>query len=169
MSHLIDISGQTFGRWAVVERSHRRSKGAYWLCRCECGLERVVRARSLRRGISRSCGCLNRDLALTRIGHKSPGWKGGKIKTSTGYILVQSPENPAAQQCGYVPEHRLVMETMIGRTLYPEETVHHVNGVRTDNRPENLELWTSRQPRGQRVEDLVAWAQEVLQLYGVGQ
>jgi hypothetical protein len=169
MSNLIDISGQTFGRWSVLELSKRSSKGAYWLCRCECGINRVVRARSLRRGISRSCGCLNRDLALTRIGQKSPGWRGGKTKSSSDYILIQAPNNPAAQKTGYVPEHRLVMETILGRTLYPEETVHHINGIRSDNRQGNLELWTSRQPRGQRVCDLVSWAKEIMRLYGDGE
>jgi hypothetical protein len=62
-------------------------------------------------------------------------------------------------------EHRMVMEQMIGRPLLPEENVHHVNGVRTDNRPENLELWTKSQPSGQRVVDKVEWAVELLKLY----
>lgn len=106
-----------------------------------------------------------RELALQRVGEESPGWRGGRTKSSTGYILVQAPQHPAAQATGYVPEHRLVMEEIIGRCLLPEETVHHVNGRRDDNRQENLELWTSRQPRGQRVADLVEWAEEILMLY----
>ena len=56
-----------------------------------------------------------------------------------------------------IPEHRYVMEQLLGRKLFAEETVHHVNGVRTDNRPENLELWSSRHGRGQRVEDKIRW------------
>lgn len=63
-------------------------------------------------------------------------------------------------------EHRMVMEQIIGRPLRREETVHHVNGVRDDNRPENLELWTSSHPSGQRVTDLIRWAKELLDLYG---
>jgi hypothetical protein len=57
------------------------------------------------------------------------------------------------------------MSRHLGRELYPGETVHHKNGVRDDNRLENLELWSSSHPHGQRVEDKVAWAKEILALY----
>lgn len=64
-----------------------------------------------------------------------------------------------------VLEHRHIMAGILGRPLRPEEEVHHVNGVRADNRHENLELWSWSQPKGQRVEDKVAWAKEILALY----
>jgi hypothetical protein len=62
-------------------------------------------------------------------------------------------------------EHRWVMEQVVGRKLLPNENVHHLNGDRADNRRDNLELWSQSQPPGQRVEDKVAWAVELLELY----
>jgi hypothetical protein len=81
------------------------------------------------------------------IGKNNPKWKGGKI-ISRGYVFIYMPEHPFANEC-YIPEHRFVMEQMIGRYLKPEERVHHkgieypINSIKNkqDNRPENLQLF----------------------------
>lgn len=83
-----------------------------------------------------------------------------------GYRHVHWPEHPDANAASRVTEHRLVMETMLDRRLLSSENVHHRNGVRDDNDPGNLELWSKTQPLGQRVVDKVAFARAVLGLYG---
>jgi hypothetical protein len=86
---------------------------------------------------------------------------------STGYMwrYVGRQEPGASKHTGYVYQHRAVMAEMIGRPLKDNESVHHKNGNRVDNRPENLELWVKSQPAGQRVSDLIAWANQILSDY----
>ncbi len=77
-------------------------------------------------------------------GPKNPSWKGGRIMSSKGYVLVNAPHHPR-QHNGYVLEHILVAERIIGRPLYKNEQVHHVNEKKDDNRPSNLQVLTALQ------------------------
>jgi hypothetical protein len=101
---------------------------------------------------SRSCA---RRLQAQKNGGHSPNYKGGRWMINTGYWKVLKRDHPRADAGGYVLEHILVMEAKIGRHLHPWETIHHKNGVRSDNSPDNLELWFKKDPPGQRVYDLM--------------
>ncbi len=91
----------------------------------------------------------------------------GEGSLTHGYLKVPVPPELRHLTSGEtaIAEHRLVMAQHLGRPLYADENVHHRNGVRTDNRIENLELWSTAQPKGQRDEDKVAFAVEMLRRY----
>lgn len=78
------------------------------------------------------------------FGNKNGRWKGGKIKTTEGYIYIYKPNHPFSRKDRYVREHRLVMEKYLGRYLKPEEVVHHINNIKSDNRLENLILFNTK-------------------------
>ncbi len=146
-----DLTGQGFGKWTVLGRSENGNYGgAMWRCRCRCGREKVVKAGSLIQGTSKSCSSKT----------CRPNWTGRH--SINGYVSLTDPGHPNANGRGYIMEHRAIMSEYLGRPLTPKETVHHKNGIRDDNRPENLELWASRHPKGQRIEDTADWAIEFL-------
>lgn len=129
---------------SALSRTSRNPRVAF---KCEgCGKDVMLYPSQIaldRRFCSRECSADTR-----RIGYIKEGYRCFTI------------------DCKQVYEHRLVMEEMIGRPLFVHETVHHKNGNRLDNAPDNLELWSSVQPRGQRVEDKIAWAKKLLTDYG---
>lgn len=92
---------------------------------------------------------------------RSKGW----WKTVQGYVMIFRPNHANARGTGCLNEHTFVMSESLGRPLTKDETVHHINGVRDDNRIENLELWSNSHPPGQRVKDKVKWAKEILMKY----
>lgn len=86
------------------------------------------------------------SLACTGIKQRGAGngsYSGGRHHADNGYVRVLAPDHPGADSRGYVWEHRLVMEQKIGRRLRKGEVVHHINHIRDDNRPENLQLFAS--------------------------
>lgn len=89
----------------------------------------------------------------------------GRDSARTGGYINEQGYRAITVDGRQILEHRHVMAQHLGRALRPDETVHHKNGQRADNRLANLELWSSSQPPGQRVEDKVAWAREILDRY----
>lgn len=125
---------------------YKNNRCKYILRACiDCGKERWVR---LIRGEPESSIC---HLCSSRLrnpsGSKHPSWKGGRTRTSGGYILVWvAPDDffyPMANKQGYVPEHRLVMARYLGRCLQSWEKVHHKDGIKDHNEYSNLKLTTA--------------------------
>ena len=79
-----------------------------------------------------------------KSGPANPSWKGG-VSMRRGYRWIKKPSGyPNTAANGYIAEHRMVMEEHLGRPLRKDETVHHLNGIKTDNRIENLHLIENR-------------------------
>jgi hypothetical protein len=150
MPAFIDITGNRYGRLTVIKQHDTLRPGrTRWLCKCDCGTLVIKTSNVMRRGESKSCGCLQRETAskLRRTGQfgtKNPNWYGGVKKTKDGYIKVLRKGHPRSCVGGYVCEHILVMEKMLGGPLPEGAVVHHCNKDRGDNRPYNLRLFSSR-------------------------
>lgn len=102
---------------------------------------------------SKRCGVLGK---LQNRADRAPNWKGGRSSSpgTNGYVRIRMPGHPrTTAKNHYVLEHIVVMERVLGRYLLPNERVHHRNGRRDDNRPENLELWKMKDPPGVRAAD----------------
>ena len=157
-----DLAGKKFGKLTVVSFAGSGNRGkATWLCKCECVTEKVIIGESLTSGNTKSCGC------LAKSKHRQLREKGifTKRTTNYGYVIIHYPEHPNSQKCGRLFEHTYVMSEYLGRPLKPNENVHHINGVRDDNRIENLELWCKSQPSGQRVNEKQAFYVEFISGY----
>ena len=82
---------------------------------------------------------------------------------SNGYIVRNRTTLDGQRE--FQAQHREVLAEKIGRPLERDENAHHKNKIRSDNRPENLELWNTAQPAGGRIEDIVEWAEQMLRRY----
>ena len=101
-----------------------------------------------------------RDLSRP-LRNRARNGAGSRWRDRNGYVILTLPGKK-----GRIAEHRYIMEQTLGRQLFPDETVHHKNGIKDDNRPDNLELWSALHPSGQRVADMLVWAREIINRYG---
>jgi len=107
-------------------------------CKCkQCGGIFYIYPRREQRGFYCSHACCYADKTRFRYGKDNQNWRGGKFINHEGYVEIR---NPDMQGKKYILEHRYLMEQKLGRKLSNGETVHHINGIRDDNRIENLEL-----------------------------
>ncbi len=111
-----------------------------------------------------------RDSVRKKLGlpldHPKVNESGKGFKRKEGYIYFLKKGHPNAAKSGYIAEHVFIMSEYLRRPLNGKETIHHKNGIRDDNRIENLEIWSHSHPFGQRVEDKLEWCKEFLDLYG---
>lgn len=163
-----ELTGKRFGRLVVIKRIRTKGeKESRWLCRCDCGNEKVISGKYLVYGRTKSCGCMRTAMysksPIFKRGKDNPNFKTGIRVNKDGYTFIASEDS--AGKWKDRPFHVVVMEKHIGRFLYKGETVHHKNGIRSDNRIENLELWSQMHPYGQRVEDMINFCREYLSKY----
>ena len=149
-SYYQDEAGKWWYEYGILPNGKRRRTIAYIENCLRCGQEFLTLIQRKENGNTKGCYC-SRSCAhkakpgfswKDRKGKKHPSWKGGRNVIRNGYIEIYMPNHPAARGGKYVREHRLVMEKHLGRYLLPSEQVHHKNGIKDDNRLENLELMT---------------------------
>lgn len=159
------ISQDKQGQWWYSYGGKRKLRTKAYPATCEfCGREFVgcpmTRGKGYRaKYCTRTCGVrasyASKKHPMGWSGDKARHWTGGVRKTGKGYVQRYCPGHPSIKFGArkYVLEHRLVMEKQLGRYLGPNEHVHHKNGIRDDNRPENLELWVGGHLAGQRAHE----------------
>lgn len=143
---------------ALEGQRRRRSRGSRYLP-VECAVDGCGRM-----NYSKGLCCMHygRKRTTGEVGEADPRRKAAGdnvwrwVDGEHGYAYLTFPGARARK----VLEHRHVMSQHLGRELHAWENVHHINGIRDDNRIENLELWVKPQPAGQRAEDLAAWVAE---------
>ena len=150
-----------------IERKKRHTEKAL-VCDC-CSKTFLMKRDVPARWCSDKCRSLARYRRNTGYPEKAPRTKseyGGGYVNKQGYRIVYKDHPNANKRTKIILEHIYIMSTLLGRPMKKGETVHHKNGIRSDNRTENLELWSTSQPPGQKIEDKITWAIEFLESYG---
>lgn len=120
---------------------------------------------SVARGMCRACYSYWQKHGDKKTRFEAIKQRQGDRVDDQGYVQVLAPDHPNARKTKRVPKHRLVMSEFLGRPLKKNENVHHINGNKSDNSLENLELWVTAQPKGQRPQDLIEYAKRILRTY----
>lgn len=136
-----------------IELSRAQERGACWQHR---DMIRAMAAEGATlTAMAEAVGCNRRHLKAFlerhqidyaeyhKRGSQNPAWHGGRIVDKDGYVLVKAPDHPNRDRHGYMREHRLVMESVLGRLLEAGEVVHHRDGDKQNNDPENLEVFAA--------------------------
>ena len=174
MSNKLYELGNVYGRLTVVGAAPNNKHGkTQWVCLCECGTEKIIPTKHFRQGSTRSCGCLMREKAII-AGHIN-GKKKAKLHlekralgdvswsfTKKGYVIGYWPEHILAKNNvvlehwhEYWLAHRKADWVLNAKNM--GATIHHINGIRDDNRAGNLELrWPGRHPAGWAMNDIIA-------------
>lgn len=120
---------------SVEERAIRSERLKRWWA--ETKVKNPEKISSMRKKMSEN----NARPSLGKGMDKNPAWKGGRrVDKRDGYVILHRPDHPDCRKDGSILEHRLIMESVVGRRLNKDEDVNHVNGKKDDNRPENLKL-----------------------------
>jgi hypothetical protein len=159
-----DITGLRFGRLIAIKPVGKANNGhTIWLTKCDCGNEKEIIGTNLTKKTNptQSCGCFRKEtVSKLRTGENHYNWKNGEGSINgKGYREFRHGELRG------VRVHRYVYEQHYGIKLTPNQNIHHINGDRLDNRIENLELWDTTQPCGQRVEDKINFYFELVEKY----
>jgi hypothetical protein len=178
-----DLTGKRFNRLTVMKLAPRekwiqtREQSAIWECFCDCGKTIFVDASDLVQKNTKSCGCLKLETSSKnlkeynkyRAERNKIVLRGKAHRNADGYIEIYNPDHPKRilSRKPYMLEHILVMEKYLGRYLLPGEIIHHKNGIRGDNRIENLELrLNNNHPSGQSIQnDLIPYWVSQLKIY----
>lgn len=126
------VYGQTIGR----TKYRKYTSIVCPLCKIKRYIEKNTIQNKNFSGFCRPCFSKN------RVGAKSSRWKGGKFIDTKGYIMVKMPNHALADKQGYVLEHRLIMSELVGVEYVLDMVVHHKDGDRQNNDPNNLEIIT---------------------------